>query len=111
VVAEATKTQGRVNGQRYCELLEGHRTTLVVGMLDMFERMADYLGSKERAAFEPMLQYARQFKSGEIRETFDEYMDGGDPRQLSCAISSNFLSMLIVKSGVKIAEIAPTIFT
>jgi hypothetical protein len=101
VTSEASSTQGRVDGRRYCELPEGHRTTLVVGMLDMFERMADYLGSRERAAFEPMLEYARGFESGKMRQMFDEYMRS-DPTSKSCAISSNLLSMLIVKSGTKI---------
>jgi hypothetical protein len=97
-MADATKTQGRVDGKRYSELPDGHRTTLVVGMLDMLERMADYLGATERAAFEPILQYARQFASGDLREVFDKYMKE-DPTSQRFGIASNLLSMLIVKSG------------
>jgi hypothetical protein len=103
VAPEATTTQGRVDGRRYCELPEGHRTTLVVGMLDMLERMADYFGTKERATLEPLLEYARRFESGEIREIFDEYMQS-DPSHQRLAIASLLLSMLMDKSGVKIAN-------
>jgi hypothetical protein len=99
MVTDPRKTEGRVDGRRYCELPENHRTTLVVGMLDMLERMADYLGPKERAAFEPMLQYASQLTSGDLREIFDKYMKD-DPTGQTCAIASNLLSMLISKSGV-----------
>lgn len=98
MIADPRKTQGRVDGKRYCELPEGHRTTLVVGMMDMLERLADYLGPKERAAFEPLLQYASQLTSGDLRELFDKYMSEDSTGQ-TCAIASNFLSMLIAKSG------------
>ena len=95
------KTSGRVDGRRYLELQESHRTTLVVGMMDMLDNLAKYLGQKELATFSPMFQYAGTMESGHLREQFDAYMTK-DAAGLSCAVASNFLSMLIEKSGVDV---------
>jgi hypothetical protein len=95
---DAGKTRGRVDGLHYVELPDEQRTAILVGMLDMLDRLAEYFGTKERAAFNPMLQYASGFDSDDLREQFDAYL-ADNPEGMPSAIASNFLSMLIEKSG------------
>jgi hypothetical protein len=92
------KTQGRVSEQVYRDLPEGHRTTFVVGMSDMLERMSQYLDAQSIKAFEPLLDTARQYDSGGLRELFDHYLTGASADKKS-GVASSFLAMLIKESG------------
>jgi len=93
--ADPTTTSGRVVEQQYTDLTEGHRTTLVVGMMDMFDLLTRYLDP----AFEPIAEYAHSYESGDLRELFDRYLQANPSPSRKCAIASSFLSMLIEKSG------------
>jgi hypothetical protein len=94
---EMDKTRGRINEKSYCDLPEGHRTTFVVGMSDMLERMSQYLDPKAMEAFEPLLEYARHYESDNLREAFDEYIAATSANR-KIGVASSFLSMLIEKS-------------
>lgn len=96
--------KGRVDGQRYREMPEGHRTTLVVGMSDMVECLVRYMSAESQAAFGPILNHMRLRKSGELRAEFDAYLLEQD--DCGIGISSLFLSLLIQQSGAdRFAEI------
>jgi hypothetical protein len=95
---DADKTQGRINEKRYSDLPEGHRTTFVVGLSDMLERMSQYLDPKTMEAFEPLLEHARRYESDSLREVFDKYI-AATPASEKIGVASSFLSMLIQKSG------------
>jgi hypothetical protein len=92
------KAQGRVSEQRYRDLPEGHRTTLVVGMSDMLERMSQYLDAQSNKAFEPLLEWAGQYESGRLRELFDSYLTEVSVDK-EIGVASSFLAMLIKESG------------
>ena len=92
------KTQGRVSEQSYRDLPEGHRTTLVVGMSDMLERMSQYLDAQSIKAFEPLLECARQCDSGSLRKLFDRYL-AEESIGAKVGVASSFLAMLIKESG------------
>jgi hypothetical protein len=92
------KSQGRVSEQRYVDLPDGHRTTLVVGMADMLSRMTDYLPPDRQDAFLPLLEYAATFESGALREEFDRYI-AEDPATPTTAIASSFIGMLVTRTG------------
>jgi len=91
------KTEGRITEKAYSNLTEGHRTTLVVGMSDSLECLAKYLDPKTLSAFQPILEYERSFVSGDLRETFDNYLT--DHPSPTSSIASSFLSLLIERSG------------
>jgi hypothetical protein len=98
MTTDPSKTQGRITEDRYRELVEGHRTTLVVGMMDMLEALSKYLAlaPETRTAFEPLYEYAGKFESDQLREVFDAFLERQP--QSNAAVGSSFLSMLIDKS-------------
>lgn len=93
---DPTKSEGRVSEESYSELPEGHRTTLVVGMLDMLGCMAKYLDLNAQNAFEPIYKYAAEHESGKLRLMFDDFLKTKNSENI--AIASSFFSMLIEKS-------------
>jgi hypothetical protein len=82
----------------YVDLPEGHRTTLVAGLSDMLNRMVDYLEPDKREAFALLLQYEGTFESGNLRTELDRYF-AEDPSDLTSAIASSFISMLVERRG------------
>ena len=94
---DPAKIEGRITEKVYSDLTEGHRTTLVVGMSEMLECLARYLDRETLSVFQPILEYERSLVSGDLRETFDNFLT--DYPSPTCGIASSFLSLLIKKSG------------
>jgi len=88
----------RSDGSQYLALPDGHRTTLVVGMIDMLELMVTHVTSDERRKFDTTLAYARQFESDKLRYLLDDYVNGDMSRQ-KYAVASSFLAALLRKCG------------
>jgi hypothetical protein len=83
----------RIDTERYIALPDGHRTTLVVGMIDMLEFVVSQLAPSERARFAPILGVAGPLESGALRGVLDGYVNGKS--ELSTyAIASNFMVAL-----------------
>jgi hypothetical protein len=78
----------RVKIAQYVSLDQGHRTTLVVGMIDAMEAIAKLLD-------------ARALNSGDLRKTFDDWVQSRSAAvdQERTAIANPFLSMLIAATG------------
>jgi hypothetical protein len=74
----------------YGKLEEGHRTTLVVGMIDMLECVARYIDPRWQEDFVRMLEYSGDFTSGDLRRAFDGYFQAEGART---AVASDFLSL------------------
>src|SRR5262249_45591061 len=91
------KTGCRVTTAAYLELEEGHRTTLVVGMIDMLECVAKSIDPRRQDEVARMLENSKEFVSGDLREMFDAYCDGVDRRERT-AVASDFFSMLIERN-------------
>lgn len=96
---ERRKTKARVNSVRYVELPEGHRTTLVVGMVDMVTKMAEYLSENDKIPFDEMLVTIDGLKSAQIRIEFDEYI-AREVFHEQYGIASCFMAFLIEKGNI-----------
>lgn len=99
--------RGRVDGKKYCELPDGHRTTFVVGMADMLDCLPAALLQYDLVALQlssaslnKILEFAGKFESDSLRKLFDDYISE-DPARQNYMASSNFLAMLISKSGAR----------
>ena len=90
----------RVIGSMYCELPEGHRTTLVVGMCDMLEVAALYVPPWHKRRFGAVIGYERLVESGPLRQQFDKYMSE-DVARMNYQAASCFFTALNQWSGFK----------
>lgn len=96
---QRAKGFGRVNAQRLQELPEGHRTTYVVGVIDMMHCSTKYMEGHTKEAWLKLLSTIDDFESGDVRRQFDEYLAESDDNGRYGAASS-FLAMLITNSGI-----------
>lgn len=95
-MAKASDLGARVDGKQYRQLPEGHRTTYVVGMLDMIEALAAHVSAHKESKFDAMRRYAGPITSDELRKLMDNYIDADASRQQYTA-ASNFLAALAEK--------------
>ena len=94
----ATKPRGigpkdfgmRVDCKKYRELPDGHRTTLLTGMVDM---ITDYLIEEQKPTFDNLRRYAHALPGGELRRLMDGYIDA-DPSRERYAAASSFVAAL-----------------
>jgi len=75
------KAQYRIAGRMYCEVSEGHRTTFVVGAMDMLCVAYLYAATEHRTRIDAMIRYAGNYESDALRQKFDEYMRADPKRQ------------------------------
>jgi hypothetical protein len=83
----------RAAGEKYLELPEGHRTTLVVGMCDMLEIAVLYAAPEHKKRFEAMIRYEGEIESDALRQLFDKYMSA-DKARLKYQAASCFFNAL-----------------
>lgn len=95
-MANASDVGARVDGERYCELPEGRRTTYVGGMLDMMEALARHVSADKRAWLDALRRCSGPMVSDTLRKLMDDYMDADASRRQYTA-ASNFLVALTEK--------------
>ncbi|MEI9997348.1 MAG: hypothetical protein WDM91_22325 [Rhizomicrobium sp.] len=76
-----SEVRGTVTGRMYRELPEGHRTTFVVGMLDMLGVAYLYVAPEHKPRIDAVLRYVIGYENDALRQRFDGYMNAGDERQ------------------------------
>jgi hypothetical protein len=74
VVGSTREIRLRVNGKKYLEVPDGHRTTFVVGALDMLCFAYLYAAPEHKARIDAMVGYAGKYESDALRHKFDDYM-------------------------------------
>lgn len=87
----------RLNGAQYLALPDGHRTTLVVGMIDMLELASTRFTPVEKPKIDAVLTYARSLESDQLRQVLDEYLNK-TAASLQYAIASNFIVAITEKT-------------
>ena len=65
---------GTVTGKMYCELPEGHRTTFIVGMIDMLGVAHLYVAPEHKARFDATFRYLHGYENDSLRRRFDDYL-------------------------------------
>lgn len=97
--------KGRVGGQKYSELPEGHRTTFVVGMCDMLEFASLYASQDNKPRLDAVLDFAGKYSSGDLRKLFDNYISA-DASRLKHGAAANFFNALSVGCNFDNGEFA-----
>ena len=75
---------------------EGHRTTYVVGLIDMVDMLTQHVGQEKKSRLNSLRQYARPLTGDELRKLMDDYMDT-DVSHQQYAAASNLLAALAEK--------------
>jgi hypothetical protein len=83
----------RVDNETYLGLPEGHRTTYVVGLIDMLDWVGPYLVPERKATAERLLRFARPLRSEELGKMLDSYVKA-DAARNRFAASSSFVAAL-----------------
>ncbi len=69
------EVRGTATGRMYCELPEGHRTTFVVGMLDMLGTTYFYAAPEHKPRIDALLGFVVGRENNALRQRFDEYIN------------------------------------
>ena len=88
-----------VDGGAYVALPEAHRTTFVVGMVDMMEKMSVYIRPDIEQQTKAVRFCAHSLSGAELRQMLDDYM-GADRSRDAYSAASNFICALVEKAGV-----------
>lgn len=85
--------RGTVTGQMYCDLPDGHRTTFVVGMVDMLGFAYLYAAPEHKPRIDAMLNYSGGRENDALRKRFDTYMSEREDRKTFGAASCFFTAL------------------
>lgn len=96
------KSSARVNARQFMELPDGHRTTFVVGMIDMWYRLTEYMPDDLKFSFDRLMNEIDHMNSGDARREFDRYLAEMEVEPgKSYTIASCFISFLLEKKEDK----------
>ena len=93
MVTSKPPIRGTVTGKMFYELPEGHRTTFVVGMVDMLGFAYLYVAAEHKPRIDAILDYLRGYENGALRQRFDEYMSAREDRLTFGAASCFFAAL------------------
>lgn len=93
MVAKKYEISIRINGEKYSAAPEGHRTTFIVGALDMLCFVYLYAAPEHRARIDAMIQYSSKYESDTLRQQFDVFIRQKDERQKQGAANSFFVAL------------------
>lgn len=83
----------RVNAKKYLEIPEGHRTTFVVGALDMLCFNFLYAAPEQKQRIDAIINCAAQFESDALRQKFDDYVRKLEAPETHGAASRLFIAL------------------
>jgi hypothetical protein len=82
-----------LSGQSYLDAPEGHRTTFVVGALDMFAFLSLYVSAEHRDRFEKIMSFTRNETGGTLRLRLDQFIRAEEFRLTQGAANSFFVGL------------------
>jgi hypothetical protein len=83
----------RVSGKKYLEVPDGHRTTFVVGALDMLCFAYLYAAPEHKERSDAMISHAGKYESDALRQKFDSYMSAKSDSENRGAAASLFIAL------------------